>query len=509
MQVENSTGQSGETCQSEQDGVVRCVKDGADLTRKGVVLRLVIFAILLAGAVKPIWWAPGGDASCYVAIARSLGQDGKLERLGQSFLYYPPGVSFMYAPAFWFGDRPFLLMSMIQWLAAVIAMGCIFAWFRRWLSRDHAVILTALVFFNVCSWGYYVRFLSETLFCCLLFGLAVIFQYLLDAVRAQRVKQAIGLACLSVPILVWLILTRPVGVFAAGGLGLAMFVTCVKSHKRSVWLTGMTIAVLLNVLAATIALSWLSYNKHQAQHYGESTYVNQLVDVDQSMVGSVLDNVHRRVNTVGRLLVPGLFRTYADLGDWLNPLMVLYVGLSVLVVWGFVKLMRLRVDAFVWMIPLYVGMYMIWPYGQGTRFFIPILPVVLLAGYQLIAKRKWCDTFLLVFLVLHMVFLVGRYAKEWPEALALHRQWSQIDTIADEMKQAGQPDMVWASMGLDTDQLGMLSFTTNHTIVMLERDDKTTTPDGVVMIEGSKLPFAHDAYRQVAQTGPYVILRRE
>ncbi|MBL4701777.1 MAG: hypothetical protein JKX85_11030 [Phycisphaeraceae bacterium] len=105
-------------------------------------------ALLLAGAINSIWWSSGGDAITYLGVARSLWQDGQLALLGQREIFNQIGITFFYAPAFAFGDRPFLVLSIMQWFVAVGAMVGCYHWLRKILSRDDSILLTGLMFLN-------------------------------------------------------------------------------------------------------------------------------------------------------------------------------------------------------------------------------------------------------------------------------------------------------------------------------------------------------------------------
>lgn len=509
MNASSSKSQHLEGYSQEVDGVVSHTLDVQDITRKGALLRLFFFVIILATAIKPVWWSPGGDALSYVSIAKSLGEDGKLLRLGQTHLYHPPGVSFLYAPAFWFSSRPFVLMSVLQWLAATIALISCYHWFRRWLSRDRSILLTGVVFFNACSWGYYLRFLSEIWFCGLLFTVAALSPILSDALSKKKFAKGWGLTVLLTPLVIGLIMTRPVGVFIAGGIGISLFVSCLKWRNRSAWIHAFLIAVVLNLVAVTSAYLLVRYDQQQAVLNGSHTYTNQILQADQTFVQTLVDNVHRRINTVGRLFVPGCFRTYADTGDWLNPILLIYLPLTFMVCWGGVLLIRRHNDPFIMMAPLYVGMFLIWPYSQGTRFFIPILPLMVLAVYQLINDQKWCDKFLRIFLVLHLSVMTVRYVTQWPEALQVHQQWAVLDEIALVMKRLPlNPNEVFGSSGLDSDQVSMLSLVLNTRVISVERFTDEL-PRYLVLAPNKEQEKTLQSYTLIQQTHGYSLLKKE
>ncbi|MBA3272648.1 MAG: hypothetical protein H0T11_02090, partial [Chthoniobacterales bacterium] len=104
---------------------------------------LVGYALLLATQINP-WWNATRDGLNYLSIARNIA-DGRLARLGEPHLHYAPGYSVIISPAFLFGERPFLLVSIIHWLLAVGIMLGVFHWSRRVAPTAAALLITGLV----------------------------------------------------------------------------------------------------------------------------------------------------------------------------------------------------------------------------------------------------------------------------------------------------------------------------------------------------------------------------
>ncbi|HCD31231.1 MAG TPA: hypothetical protein DER01_02425 [Phycisphaerales bacterium] len=467
--------QSDETCTSDQDVVVPCVKDAGDLTRNGVIWRLVIFAILLAFAIKPIWWSPGGDAVIYLDVAQSLWQTGQLEAFGSKAIFNQVGVAFFFAPAFAFADRPFLMLSVMQWAAAVGIMILCYRWLRKELNRDHSMLMTWLILLNTSFWIYYLRFLSETWCCVLLFTLALMYQELVNAIKQGRYRSAWLWCIASLPVMVWAALTRNICTFMVGGLAVVLLRLYWQQRMGRILLHGMAMVLLVSLVGGVTAGGWLLYQQKQtdatsqvSESYLEfaERALSENAQQSRSVVKVVTDSIHRRTTTLGRAVVPGMFRTYPEDGQWLHPLTFVNVIVTILAICGFLRLARSSLDVYVWMTPFYVVLLLVLPYGAGTRLLLPVMPVVWLSLYELFKERSWQKNAIMVLLVLHLIITVGRVVSMYPHELQRHQEWPIIDTLAQSVDQIDpQRQATWAYLGMDSDYVSMLSFSRNRLIV--------------------------------------------
>ena len=94
---------------------------------------LTLFAVVLGLQIGPLWYA-SPDGAAYVSIARSIAAGGPVARLGNPQLGFPLGYPLLISPAFLTGPRPFLLLSIVHWVLAVIFMLGVHRWLRRRLG---------------------------------------------------------------------------------------------------------------------------------------------------------------------------------------------------------------------------------------------------------------------------------------------------------------------------------------------------------------------------------------
>lgn len=497
---------SCETCPEKQDAVVPSLINKPDITRKGALVRLVIFCLILAFGIKPIWWSSGGDTIFYLGVSRWLWEHGELLIFGKEQIFNQIGLCLFYCPAFAFGERPFLVLSILQWLASVGALVGCYHWFRKFLGRDDSVLLTGLVFLTACFWIYYLRFLTETWACCLLFALAVIYQKTVAAMQKQNFSHAWLWLLASLPVMVWAVLTRNVIAFLAVGFGIVMLLLGWQMRCRKVWFHGLSMAVLLNLVAGATGCGWLIYQDHQKdlKKSENMSYVNFVKnDVMSSTTDStsvltlVADSIHLRTTMIGRAMVPGMFRTYPETGQWLHPLTWLNILISLVIVWGYVLLARSSLDAFVWMVPFYALLVLLLPYGAGTRFLIPVMPVVILSLYRCTVGLTWQKKALLILFVLHFVVMVGRVLSVFPQEITRHQQWELIDRVALRIQQISTTEQ-WASVGIDSDWSNMLAFSAKQFLkewdpaqsdaptalyLVLDTHSQVPVPDGYVLLD--------------------------
>ena len=103
-------------------------------------LCLAALAVLMAVQISP-WLYPAVDGCLYLKTVREF---LSTQKLSSFHCYVPPGYLPLIAPAFAFGDRPFLAVSILQWLMAVALIGGLYVWARRQFPAT-AVLFTSLV----------------------------------------------------------------------------------------------------------------------------------------------------------------------------------------------------------------------------------------------------------------------------------------------------------------------------------------------------------------------------
>ncbi len=212
------------------------------------------------------------------------------------------------SPAFWFSDRPFLLLMVVQWAFAVAFMLGVYCWAKRWFTGSELWI-TALVMSNVSLWMHARTTISEMPFMALLVWIA----YALDRLATiQSPRGAVGWSLSIGVLIVALSMIRPVGILVVTGYAVVVFLRARQGQMTWGRAIATTITAAAPAVAAIVAL--LLFEEHNAAVYGtrgEASYLHEFKSADMPLPVQLLEGVRVRASEVGRLLVPGMNKAYA------------------------------------------------------------------------------------------------------------------------------------------------------------------------------------------------------
>jgi hypothetical protein len=416
-------------------------------------LCLSILALLLALQISPYWY-PTPDASGYLSIARSIASGKGPSNLGSRQLYLAPGYPVLISPVFLLGDQPFVFLSVAQWGLAIVFMLGVYTWMRRQVPAA-AVLLTALVMVNVELWTLYRRTLSEMAFMATMIWVVNLLNHVNWAETSRPPLRGLVKLFAGSAILVLLVMIRQAGIMVAAGFAVVQLLVIWKGRRARcerpeqslnlhpsplaplpgrLWSAAVTLAVGLPACLAIAGL--IRYERAMAQASGSPTYLDHLIDPEATVAGQVLEGVRLRVSEVGRLTIPGMFKAYGRRSEWLNMNMAIYVPFTALVLYGWWRLVRKRPDVLLLTMPFYVGLYVIWPFDQATRFLVPMVPVLGACVWQ-VAKplRQYRLQGLGILVLAHLGVAVGYWlGVEVPRARQNHVQWPDIEQLAAPMR---------------------------------------------------------------------------
>ncbi|MBI4517427.1 MAG: hypothetical protein HY699_16610 [Deltaproteobacteria bacterium] len=408
---------------------------------------LALLAALLLAQVGP-WWYASPDSLTYLSVARSLAGGHGLLRLGSEQLGYPPGYPLLASPAFLISGRPFLRLSLLQWALAVGLLLGVY----RWLRARHctaALLLTGTVMVNAALWLHYRRPLSELAFMAVMVWAANAWDMAL-AVPAPR--RAVGWTVLGSVLSVLLCLIREVGGVLVTGFALA---TLVAARRRRFSRTFAFAMIGIAALpAAVTVVGFAHYDVRAAARSADQrgTHLDGFINASPLFAGTasplvpLSEMVRVRVSEVGRLLVPGMLKSYGPPGRWLDVNMLVYLPLCALVLAGWWQLVRQGPDVLALTLPFYLAIYLVWPFDGGLRYLLPLLPVLLLCGWLPLGprlRRPRCA--LAAFLVAHLGVALGYWlADDLPRIRQCHAQWDVAERLAAQVpaRSAGLADGV-------------------------------------------------------------------
>ncbi len=142
-----------------------------------------------------------------------------------------------------------------------------------------------------------------------------------------------------------------------------------------------------------------------------------------------------RINDVGCIVVPGLWKSAVPSAPVLTVPMVLFLVLFVFVALGWRRIVRRKVDVLALTFPAYLFLYAHWVCDQpGGRFMLPMLPIIMVSVWYGLGPfvRRPMTVFGLLILA-H----IGQSTVYWlwidaPRAYQESQNWSMVDRLADE-----------------------------------------------------------------------------
>jgi hypothetical protein len=387
---------------------------------------LAAAVIWLAVQVSPLWY-PAPDSGAYLSIARGLARDGVLLNHGRPQLYYSVGYPLLIAPLYLVGDEPFLRIAVLHFALGVAVLALTYHWVRG-IAPEHAAWVAAL---TVCSAAFgtvYRRPLSETAFMTAMLAGVVVLN------RVSRREGGWPVVALGALLAVAAVLTRPAGLTLAAGFGAVLLRSAWRGERS--WRSAVIVAAAVGIPPVVAEATVIVQDRVRAEQIGAISYTDQVCAADQSLAGQLAEGVRVRVQEVGRLLVPGMYKAVGRAGDWLNVNMLVYVPLAVAVGWGWVRLIRERGDVFAGLLPFYVLLYIVWPYDQGARFFTPLVPLFAICLVTL-ARTVSAESVRRVGVGLataHLLVAIGYWQfADWPEAVRYNADRAAVRQLVDRV----------------------------------------------------------------------------
>jgi hypothetical protein len=460
---------------------------------------LAVFAILLAAQVSP-WWYPTPDATTYLSMARGIALAHRLSNLGSIHLGYPPGYPLVISPAFLISGRPFLVVSFIHWVMAVIFMAGVYRWIRS-LAPAAALLLTGLVMVNVALWIYYRRTLSETAFMAAMIWTVLALN---SALEADSARAAARWTCIGTALLIALALIRETGVLLAAGFAMAALLDIRDGKLR--WTRGLSMTAALAAPAIAAVAAFLIYDLATARAAPSAvfgTHLSGFFDAPTPMLARVIEGLRLRISEAGRLVVPGMFKAYAGHGQWLHVDMLIYLAVFGAVAIGWWRLIRRRRDVLAATAPFYFALYVVWAFDADTRYLLPLLPLLAVCLWFVIEPfTHWRLSVLAMLLVAHLAVALGYWTTvEIPRAIACDDEWAPVAALAPDLKDGA--DLVVATHQVPQCARLMLSFLIDRPVV--ERIDQKDFPGARAIVARWNDPNP-PGFKVQQSAGPYKLL---
>lgn len=473
--------------------------------------KFLFLAAALFGAVQiSPWWYATPDSTCYLSIARSMWSPDGPTNLGRSQLFFSIGYPLLIAPTFLLDDRPFLWIAVIHWLLTLALMAGVYRWAKP-LGPVVALVATIVTVVHALYGNLARRPLSEPFFMTTMVWAALT----LDTLRTSTESRKRILAGIVGTLLLTLAcLIRPNGVMLIPGFGMAMLASAWGDRRRVVAALG--IAALVGSIAAGVFFASRAIDDRRASGEKPFTYWDQMQkfqDPGKSMLGRVPGGLVVQMYDFQRVIVPGNFKSRTRSTDPVNVNLPVALAATVLVAVGWWMLVRKRGDVWTWTFPFYIALNALWAADAGTRYTVPVMPVVLAAFWLGQPYLKHAAWWVLTFIVLHTAVGIGFWAVgDLPRNYQRNQHWDSVGRLTAMVDRDRDSLGAWS---LSPEQLQFFRFVLDREV--LPYSPVAASPEGgptVATTSSADRLFSLDdaapppGYEKLAEDGPYALLRR-
>jgi hypothetical protein len=459
---------------------------------------LATYAFLLLIQISS-WWYPTPDSVSYLSIARSLANGRGLTNLGYRHIAYPPGYPLLMSLAFIQKSPPFLTISIMNWIMAVLFMFGLYRWTCR-LASEAAPLLTGLTMVNVTFWIYYRRTLTELAFMTVMIWTVDALDRALEEHSASRRALFTSIGCL---LAIYLSMIREVGVLVVAAFAAALCMCVYQRRLKPREAFAMIVGVTAPAAAAVIAFIIYDLSTYQGPSSFVATHLSGFLNPRMPLKELVPEGVRLQISAIGRILIPGMFKAYAH--SWLSVDTAIYLSATVVIAIGWVRLLRKHIEVLAYTLPLYLGLYSVWGFDADTRYVLPMLPILVVAlWYWLEPFRGVRLTILTVLLVANLGVAIGFWrAIEEPRSRECNEQWPEVTKMARAIE--SDPGPVAAANKVPECVRLMLSFTLDRPVADLSIDGSAVeTSKWLLANGGDRDPTG---YREDSQVAAYKLLR--
>jgi hypothetical protein len=383
-------------------------------------------ALLLAIQITP-QFKMSPDGVSYMSMARSLALHGRMLRLSSPHLRYAPAYPVFISPAFRLGSNSFLGVQALQLLYSLAWLAGIYAWFSRY-AGNRALWVAALPLVSAAYWDLYRTASSEIVFSPALIWTGVCLCNAMAGVSTSRrlawLFAAVVLGSISCA-------TRQAGVMIAPGFCVAVFVLAVQ--KKIPWPRAIVLGL---IFAGCIVI--VSYGLIAFDHYGarqvkshDIGYLNIFSQSLNHLPTQLAEGLRRQIGEIGRLLIPGLFKTHSREHQYFDAINFVYLAACVPVVIGWWRFVRSSADPLALMLPFYFALCVIYPYDSGTRFSVPLLPILFgCLWFFLEPFNVNRGTILFMLAAVHAGVAIGFWLSDAAQVRRRYQPWPEIERVA-------------------------------------------------------------------------------
>lgn len=403
---------------------------------------LAVCALLLAVQVGP-WWYSSIDSASYLSMAGSIARGTGPTNFGSRLLWYSPGYPALISPLFLLDDRPFFAIAILQWLLAVGLLVGVYQGARA-VAPEAAVWIAALTVVNHGLWIHVRRPLSEVAFLCLLVWAVNCLRRLPGVPRTLFLARLFRAAALTALLCV----IRPVGVMIVPAF--IVWAALEARVSKWSWPRALISSAVIAAAAGTPVALFVTHERTMAAKLGGRSYADEFHEAAQSPLESYSRGLQLSISDIGRVCLPGLFKSHGRPGDWTDPNMLIHTPFFALVVCGWLRWQRKANDLLAWYVPFYVLLIAAHAMDTGARLLLPLLPALFVCAWFALERIGNVRQAVAAACLILQAAVGGAYwlAVDLPRARYFHRQWPAVEELAAPIR-AGAPAAVDADSPTD------------------------------------------------------------
>ena len=331
------------------------------------------------------------DSSYYEVLGRNLARDRAYVFNFKPHTRYPPGFPAVLALSASVSGGGYVPSILLMPLFGVLGLLASLALLEQDIDEQDGWMVAAIACVWLASSPQFFRYSTERVLSDLPYFFASTAALLL-AVRLGQAGRAGGAGRIGLTVLGLSVSVAAAVMFRAAGIALvaAGLAALVTGGRRLPWrsIVGLSVAITAGGAAEAFWLQWALPRASQdwPGEYMDS-YITQMMMKDPHRPGlghaTIADVVSRMGH--GAVLQMARFSELVTRAPWIDPLWFspFVIIPLVLVVAGLVDSIRQgRSTVVVWYVVFYLTLYFLWPYDEGTRFVLPIFPLLFLMAWR-------------------------------------------------------------------------------------------------------------------------------
>jgi hypothetical protein len=287
---------------------------------------------------------------------------------------------------------------------------------------------------NAGVWFYYRRTLKEIAF--MAFSIWTV-NTLHDVLHASDRRALLRSSIQAVLLSCFLVTIRYAGIVVPAAFGGLLLWRAVR--RECAPRLALTLILCVACPSAVMLFGQIAYHRSMAATHGGRDYLQgfaqRISTAKQSGAQRLAHSAQMRLHGITRIVSPGMFKTDASL---MTDHVVVFCAEAVvllMILWGCWKLARNH-DLLALSFPLYMSLYLAWPFDSGGRFLVPMTP--LLIGSLVIAWKPYVAgrRLHIVGVMAHATVALSYWLLiDLPRTQDINRQWPTVDRIVQIVKE--------------------------------------------------------------------------